>query len=107
VFEETGHEEHTIRLQLTEAVGVGLLTYPSFANGDPYLTIPVSQAIDLGASGRVFTYSGYGYRVNGAYSQIYLDDILTGGESPKTDVVLGLHHVRVVGGPPSSLDYLL
>lgn len=107
IYEETGFEEHTIRLQLVEAVGAGVSTYPSFAAGHPYQTIPASQATDLGVDGLLFTYSGYGYRLNGPYSQIYLDDILTGGENPKTDVVLGTHHIRVVGGPPTSLDYLL
>ena len=106
IFEETGFEEHTIRLQLIEAVGAGVYGYPSFAAGNQYVAIPASQATDLGSDGLMFAYSGYGYRVNGGFSQIYLEDILTGGENPKTDVVLGLHHVRVVGGPPSSLDYL-
>jgi len=107
VFEETGFEEHTIRLQLIEAVGAGVSGYPSFAAGDTYQTILAAQATDLGPDGLQFTYSGYGYRVNGGFSQIFLDDLLTGGENPKIDVVLGLHRVRVVGGPPSSLDYLL
>jgi hypothetical protein len=107
IFEESGFEEHTIRLQLIEAVGAGVSGYPSFAAGDPYQTIPTAQATDLGPEGLQFTYSGYGYRVNGGFSQIFLDDLLTGGESPKTDVVLGLHRVRVVGGPPTSLDYLV
>lgn len=106
IFEETGFEEHTIRLQLIEAVGAGVNGYPSFAAGNQYATILAAQATDLGVDGLLFTYSGYGYRVNGAFSQIYLNDILTGGENPKTDVVLGLHHIRVVGGPPNSLDYL-
>ena len=107
VFEETGYEEHTIRLQLIEAVGVGVSSYPSFVNGNPYRTIPLSQASDLGGDGVQFLYTGYGYRVNGSYSQIYLDDLLTGGENPKIDVVLGLHRIRVMGGPPTSLDCLL
>jgi len=55
----------------------------------------------------VQVFGGYGYRVNGSYTQIYLDEQLTGGESPKEDVVLGLHRVRVVGGAPTSLDYLI
>jgi hypothetical protein len=107
VFEETGFEEHTIRLQLAEAIGAGMSQYPSFGSGAAFQTIPAAKATDLGAEGLVFTYSGYGYRVNGSYSQLYLDEQLTGGESPKTDVVLGLHSIRVVGGAPSSLDYLV
>jgi hypothetical protein len=107
VYEETANEEHTIRVQLIEAVGVAMQEYPSFAGGYPSLNVPVGQTVDLGASGKVFTYAGYGYRVNGSYTQIYLDELLTGGESPKTDVVLGLHRVRVVGGSPTSLDYLI
>jgi hypothetical protein len=106
-YEEVGNEEHTIRVQLIEAVGVAMLLYPSFAAGNPFATIPVSQALDLGVDGKQFVYAGYGYRVNGSFSQIYLEDLLTGGESPKTDVVLGLHRVRVVGGAPTSLDYLI
>lgn len=107
IYEEAGYEEHTIRLQLLEAVGMAMSTYPSFAAGHPYATISVAQTTDLGAAGKQFLYTGYGYRVNGSYSQIYLDDLLTGGENPKTDVVLGLHRVRIVGGAPVSLDYLL
>lgn len=107
VYEEVGNEEHTIRVQLIEAVGAAMLLYPSFAAGNPFATIPVSQALDLGANGKQFVYAGYGYRVNGTFTQIYLDDLLTGGENPKTDVVLGLHRVRVVGGAPTSLDYLI
>lgn len=107
VFEETGFEEHTIRLQLVEAVGAGASSYPTFLAGNPFQTILASQATDLGPNGLLFTYSGYGYRVNGPFTQIYLDDLLTGGENPKTDVVLGIHHVRILGGPPTSLDYLI
>jgi len=107
VYEEVGNEEHTIRVQLIDAVGVAMLQYPSFAAGNPFATIPVSQALDLGANGKQFVHAGYGYRVNGTFTQIYLDDLLTGGENPKTDVVLGLHRVRVVGGAPTSLDYLI
>ena len=107
VYEEVGNEEHTIRVQLIDAVGAAMLQYPSFAAGNPFATIPVSQALDLGANGKQFVYAGYGYRVNGTFTQIYLDDLLTGGENPKTDVVLGLHRVRVVGGAPTSLDYLI
>lgn len=106
VYEETGFEEHTIRLQLIEAVGAGMSGYPSFSSGLPYQTLAASQAVNLGIDGLQFTYSGFGYRVNGSFAQIYLDDQLAGGENPKTDVVLGLHRVRVVGGSPTSLDYL-
>ena len=107
VYEEVGNEEHTIRVQLIEAVGAAMQQYPSFAAGNPFATIPVSQALDLGANGKQFVYAGYGYRVNGTFTQIFLDELLTGGENPKTDVVLGLHRVRVVGGAPTSLDYLI
>jgi len=107
LYEEVGNEEHTIRVQLIEAVGAAMLLYPTFAAGNPFATIPVSQALDLGVDGKQFVYAGYGYRVNGTFTQIYLDDLLTGGESPKTDVVLGLHRVRVVGGAPTSVDYLI
>ena len=107
VYEESSNEEHTIRVQLIEAVGAAMQLYPDFSGSYPTANLPVAAALDLGASGKVFLYGGYGYRVNGSYTQIYLDELLTGGESPKTDVVLGLHRVRVVGGSPTSLDYLL
>ncbi|MBI4459494.1 MAG: hypothetical protein HY648_05500 [Acidobacteria bacterium] len=106
VYEEAGYEEHTIRVQLIEAVGAAMNQYPSFAGGLPYGTIPASKALDLGADGKVFLYGGYGYRVNGSYSQIYLDELPASG-SPKEDVPLGLHRIRVVGGAPASLDYLI
>ena len=107
VFEESGNEEHTIRVQLIEAVGAAMQSFPDFSGAFPTANIPVSSALDLGASGKVFLYAGYGYRVNGSYTSIYLDELLTGGESPKTDVVLGLHRIRVAGGSPTSLDYLV
>ena len=107
VYEEAGYEEHTIRVQLIEAVGAAMNQYPSFAAGNPFATIPASQALELGSDGKVFLYGGYGYKVNGSYSQIYLDELLTGGESSKEDVALGLHRVRVLGGAPTSLDYLI
>lgn len=107
LFEETGYEEHTIRVQLIEAVGVPMQQYPDFTGAYPFATLPVAAALDLGASGKVFVYAGYGYRVNGSFSSVYLDETLTGGENPKTDVALGLHRVRIVGGSPASLDYLI
>ena len=107
VFEEVGHEQHNIRVQLIEAVGAAMQQYPSFAAENPYATIPAAQAQDLGANGKLFIFGGYGYRVNGTFTSIYLDEQLTGGESPKQDVVLGLHRVRVVGGAPTSVDYLI
>ena len=105
-YEETGNEEHTIRVQLIEAVGAAMQTFPDFSGAYPSGNLPVSAALDLGANGKVFQYAGYGYRVNGSYTSIYIDEFLTGGESPKIDVVLGLHRVRVVGSP-TSLDYLI
>lgn len=106
-YEESGNEEHAIAVQLIEAVGVAMQTYPDFSGAYPSVNLPVSQALDLGVDGKVFIYGGYGYRLNGSYTQVYLDELLTGGESPKTDVVLGLHRIRVVGGSPTSLDYLI
>ncbi len=106
-YEEAGNEQINIRLQLIEAVGAAMAIYPSFAAANPYASINVALAMDLGSNGKQFLFAGYGYRVNGSFSQIYLDELLTGGENPKTDVVLGLHRVRVVGGAPLSLDYLI
>ena len=107
VYEEAGNEQFNIRLQLIEAVGVAMSIYPSFAAGNPFATISAAQATGLGGNGIQFAYAGYGYRVNGSFSQIYLDDFLTGADNPKLDVVLGLHRVRIVGGAPTGLDYLI
>ena len=104
VYEETGNEEHTIRAQMIEAVGAAMQTYPSFAT-EPFVNIPVSQAQDLGVNGKLFIYAGYGFRVNGSFTSVFLDE--ASATSPKTDVPLGLHRVRVVGGSPTSLDYLI
>ncbi|HWP84513.1 MAG TPA: hypothetical protein VNN17_04950 [Terriglobia bacterium] len=106
-YQESGNESFDLRAELIEAAGVALDTYPSSFTAPYYVTIPVASAQDLGANGKLFVYAGYGYRVNGTFTSIYLDEILTGGENPKTDVVLGLHRVRVVGGTPTSLDYLI
>lgn len=104
---EVGFEQYDIRVELIEAVGVAMNTYPDFAGNFPSVNILVASAVDLGGNGKLFTYAGFGYRVNGSFTQIYLDELLTGGENPKTDVVLGLHRVRVVGGTPTSLDFLI
>ena len=107
LYEESGNEEHTIRVQLIEAVGAAMQAYPDFSGAYPAANLPVSQALDLGASGKVFVYAGYGYRVNGSFTSVYLDEADTGGANPNLPVALGLHRVRVVGGAPTSLDYLL
>lgn len=107
VYEEVGNEQHNIRVELIEAAGVAMQTYPSFAAGNPSVNLLLAAAQNLGANGYQWTYGGYGYRVNGTFTSIYLDEQLTGGEVPKTDVVLGLHRVRVVGGSPTSLDCLI
>ena len=106
-YEETGNEEHTIRVQLIEAVGAPMQVYPDFSGSYPWANIPASAAVDLGASGKVFVYSGYGYRVNGTFTSLYLDETDSGGTNPNPSVPLGLHRVRVVGGTPTSLDYLI
>ncbi len=107
VYEEIGHEQHNLRVQLIEAVGAAMQTYPTFAAANPSVNLPLGAAQNLDANGYQWTYGGYGYRVNGTFTSIYLDEILTGGDNPKTDVVLGLHRVRIVGGAPTSLDYLI
>ena len=108
VYQFDGFEAISIRCEVIEAVGVAMATYPSYTGANyPFVNIPVAAALDLGADGKVFTYPGYGYRVNGTFTTIYLDELVTGGENPKEDVVLGLHRVRVKGGTPTSLDYLI
>lgn len=104
VYEEVGNEAHNIRVQLIEAVGAAMNTYPAFAT-EPFVNLPLSAALDLGANGKQWLYGGYGYRVNGSFTTVYLDEVAAG--SPKEDVPLGLHRVRVVGGTPTSLDYLI
>jgi hypothetical protein len=107
VYEEAGNEQFNIRLQLIEAVGASMAIFPSFAAGNPFATIFAANATDLGSNGIQFVYAGYGYRVNGSFSQVFLDDSLTAAENPKLDIALGLHRVRIVGGAPTSLDYLI
>jgi len=107
VYEEAGNEQFNIRLQLIEAVGASMAIYPTFAAGNPFASISAAYAADLGNNGIQFVYAGYGYRVNGSFSQVYLDDSLTASENPKLDIALGLHRVRIVGGAPTSLDYLI
>src|SRR5579885_3008759 len=107
-YEEAGSQQVNIKAELIEAIGAAMATYPSFAAGNPSINIPVANAVDLGVNGKQWLYAGYGYRVNGSGTYtIYLDELVTGGEIPKTDVVLGLHRVRVVttaGAAPTSLD---
>ena len=107
VYEETGNEEHTIRVQLIEAVGAAMQAYPDFSGGFPAASLAVASALDLGGAGKVFVYGGYGYRVNGSFTSVFLDETDTAGTNPNTSVTLGLHRVRVVGGSPTSLEYLL
>jgi hypothetical protein len=109
-YEEVGNEMVNIKLQLIEAVGAAMATYPAFGSGNPYVTLPAAGALDLGSDGKQFLYSGYGYRVNptgGTYSSIYLDEVVTGAGTTNEYVPLGLHRVRVVGGAPTGIDYLI
>jgi hypothetical protein len=103
----SGFEEFDIRCEVIEAVGAAMYVYPDFSGYYPYINIPVASALDLGGSGKLFTYAGYGYRVNGTFTTIYLDEVATAGEVPNLPVPLGLHRVRVVGGAPTSIDYLI
>ena len=107
VYEESGNEEHTIRVQLAEAVGAAMQAYPDFSGPYPSVNLPAAQAQDLGASGKLWIYGGYGFRVNGSFTSIFLDESDSGGSNPNISVPLGLHRVRVVGGAPTSLDYLI
>jgi hypothetical protein len=110
-YEEAGNEMVNIKLQLIEAAGAAMETYPTFAAGNPYISIPVASAVDLGVNGWQFLYAGYGFRVNptsgGGYTSIYLDEVVTGAGTTNEAVPLGLHRVRVMGGAPTSLDYLI
>ena len=103
----SGYETYDIRCELTEQVGAAMATYPSFDTGYASVNVLVAAAEDLGASGKLWIYAGYGYRVNGTFTTVYLDEVDTGGTNPNTIVPLGLHRVRVVGGAPSSLDFLI
>jgi hypothetical protein len=107
VYQFAGFEQIDMNCDVREKIGAAMATYPSFSGDYPFGNIPVASAVDLGGNGKLFSYPGYGYRVNGTFTTIYLDELVTGGENPKTDVVLGLHRVRVVGGSPTSLDYLI
>ena len=110
-YEEAGNEMVNIKLQLIEAAGAAMATYPTFAAGNHYISIPVASAVDLGVNGWQFLYAGYGFRVNptsgGGYTSIYLDEVVTGAGTTNEAVPLGLHRVRVVGGAPTSLDHLI
>jgi hypothetical protein len=107
IYEEIGNQQVNIKCQLIEAAGMPMATYPSFASGNPWISIPVANAFDLGSDGMQFIYTGYGFRVNGTFTQIYLDETSIGGASLNEAVPLGLHRVRVVGGSPVSVDYLI
>jgi len=52
-----------------------------FRGGQSLGNYPVANATNLGSSGKLFVYAGYGYRVNGSFSQIYLDEILTAAKT--------------------------
>ena len=99
-YEEAGNEMVNIKLQLIEAAGAAMATYPTFAAGNPYISIPVASAVDLGVNGWQFLYAG-------GYTSIYLDEVVTGAGTTNEAVPLGLHRVRVVGGAPTSLDHLI
>ena len=109
-YEEAGNEQVNIKLQLIEAVGAALDTYPDFAHNYPSINKLVAAAQDLGGSGKQWIYAGYGFRVNGSYTAVLVDEsdvtgALAGGVY--IGVPLGLHRLRVTGGPPTSLDYLI
>jgi hypothetical protein len=107
VYRETASCRYTIDVEFLEAVNKALAEYPSFSYGHPFGTILTADAIDLGGSGKLFFYSGYGLRVQGSYTAIFIDEAATDNSSVQLVVPLGLHRVRITGGPPTSVDYLV
>lgn len=110
VYEEVGNEQVNMKCQLIEAVGVAMVAYPSFVAGNPSINVLIAAFTDLGGSGKQYVYAGYGFRVNGTFTAVYLDEVdVTSSLSSGvlTAVPLGLHRLRVTGGPPTSLDYLI
>ena len=108
IYEEVGNEQVNIKCELIEAAGQPMLTYPDFGSAPPgtSLNLPLASAQNLGANGYQWLYAGYGYRVNGTPGTIFLDEAVAGA-NPNIAVPLGLHRVRVVGGTPTSLDYMI
>lgn len=108
-YEEVGNEQVNIKCQLIEAAGQPMLTYPDFGSTPPGTShnLPLSSAQNLGANGYQWLYAGYGYRVNGTFASIFLDEADATAFPTNIAVPLGLHRVRVVGGAPTSLDYMI
>jgi len=110
VYQFAGFEQIDIRCEVIEKVGAAMALYPTFAGDYPFGNKLTAAATDLGAEGKLWIYAGYGYRVNGSgpYPDIFLDEVSQGGGATTgTSVPLGLHRLRVKGGTPTSLDYLI
>ncbi len=115
VYEEGGNEQVNMRAQLIEAVGKALDTYPDFAHDYPSVNQLRTAAENLGGDGYQWVYAGYGFKVNGAFTTVYLDETdvaasLTAGtgESHYIGVPLGLHRLRVTGTDAgTTVDHLI
>ncbi len=90
-YDEIGFERVNIRLQLIEAAGVALRTYPS----TPLINLPTSEGVDVG-DGIIFVYPGYGFKITGSgVTDIELDGVSIGATLQKFDVPLLLHQLKV------------
>jgi hypothetical protein len=110
IYEEVGNEQVNIKLQLIEAVGAAMATYPSFDAGNPFVTVPLASFVNLGSNGYQYVYAGYGYRINGDFSAEYVDEVLLGGNpNPAIAIPLGLHRLRIIPTGPGfdHIDYLV
>jgi len=110
-YERAGYETINMRCEIIEQIGAAMATYPTLTGGFyPSINLLTAAAEDLGASGKQWIYPGYGFRVNGTFTTVYLDEVDVTGSLASgmlTAVALGLHRLRVVGGAPTSLDYLI
>lgn len=109
-MELISNEAWDMEVELVEAVerALPVANYPTFTAGHPYAA--VTEYRDSG-SDRYILYGGYGFRTVSAGSATIELDGVSLGTAPitKTDVPLGLHQVKVVGGAggSASLEVLI
>jgi hypothetical protein len=90
-YNEIGNDQFDISVQLVEACGVPLDTYPS----TPLIEIPTSQ-LQTVSDGKVLWYAGYGYKITGSgISDVELDDVSLGVDLEKFDVPLLTHKLKI------------
>ena len=93
-YNPAANQSIDIAVELVEAVGVALATYPTL----PLVAIDPSRFKTVGTTTKVIIWGGYGFQINQAgATDMKLDGVSLGVVANKFDVPLDLHRLEVIG----------